>query len=90
MKRILWLLALSSTLVAADYRAGVARTDITPMGPIWLSGYAGRSKPSEGVQQSLWAKALAIEDGSGGRLVIVTTDLIGLPRAMSDEVAARV
>ena len=38
----------------------------------------------------LWAKALAIEDGKGERVVIVTTDLIGLPRSIADIVAARI
>lgn len=82
--------ALVLPLAAAEYRAGVARLDITPSGPIWLSGYASRNKPSEGVHHRLWAKALAIEDKSGSRVVIVTTDVLGIPRAISDVVGARV
>src|SRR4051812_45796559 len=73
-----------------DYNAGIARADITPDGPIWLSGYASRTKPSEGVFQKIWAKALAIEDRSGNRVVVVTTDLLGLPRSITDAVGARV
>lgn len=38
----------------------------------------------------LWAKALAIQDKKGSRTVLITTDLIGLPRTVSDVVAARV
>jgi neutral ceramidase len=90
MKKLLLLLGLCSALQAADFKAGVARVMITPEGPIWLSGYASRTKPSEGKLTELWAKALAIEDAKGSRVVIVTTDLIGLPRALSEEVAARV
>ena len=74
---------------AAGLEAGVARVKITPPTPFWMSGYAARTHPSEGVEQELWAKALALRDGRGGRLVLVTSDLIGLPRAVSDEVAAR-
>jgi hypothetical protein len=70
-------------------RAGVGRVDITPRAPIWLSGYASRNHPSEDVLQPLWARALALET-SGGRVVIVSTDLIGLPAEVSDQVAARV
>ena len=76
--------------MAADYKAGIARVDITPEKPIYMSGYADRKHPSEGVLQELWAKALAIEDSKGARVVIVTTDLIGLPRNISDVVAARI
>ncbi len=86
----LLLAALAPALLAADFKAGVARADITPKSPIWMSGYASRNNPSEGVLEPLHAKALAIEDNRRGRAVIVTTDLIGLPRALTDEVSARV
>jgi hypothetical protein len=83
------LLSVSALLAAAEFKAGAARVSITPEGPIWLSGYANRTHPSDGVLNDLWAKALAIEDAKGERVLIVTTDLIGLPRVISDEVAAR-
>jgi hypothetical protein len=68
----------------------VARLAITPDRPVYLSGYAVRTKPSEGKAHDLWAKALAIQDAKRGRVVIVGTDLIGLPRNVTDVVAARV
>jgi hypothetical protein len=74
---------------APDYKVGVGKVRITPESPVWLSGYASRNHASEGVLQDLWAKALAIEDSKRTRVVIVTTDVIGLPRAISDEIAAR-
>ena len=74
---------------APAYKVGVSRMDITPRGgSIWMAGYAARTSPSQGALQPLWAKALAIEDGKGERVVIVTTDLIGLPRVLTDFVAA--
>lgn len=82
---LLWMVASA----AGAWKAGVARVDITPGEPIWMSGYAARTKPSQGVLHPLWAKALAVEDGRGGRVVMVTTDLIGLPRAITDQVSAR-
>src|SRR5450759_3456430 len=90
MRKIVVLLLAAVLLPAAGFRAGVGRVKITPEQPIWLSGYASRNHPSEGVLHDLWGKALAIEDGQGQRVVIVTTDLIGLPRSLSDSVAARV
>jgi hypothetical protein len=83
------LVAWSSGAPAADFLAGVATASITPNGPAWMSGYAARTRPSEAVLQDLWAKALALNDGNGGRVVFVTTDLIGIPRELSDEVFAR-
>jgi hypothetical protein len=81
--------ALAATSVATDLKVGVGRTVITPKGPIWMSGYASRNHPSQGVLHDLWAKALMIEDSSGGRVVLVTTDLIGLPHELAQEVTAR-
>lgn len=77
------------TAWGAEFRAGAARVDITPEGPIWLSGYAVRDHPSEGVAQRLYVRALALEDSGGRRFVFVSLDLIGVSRSLADEVAAR-
>ena len=87
---LLALLTTCAPVLAADFQAGVARVKITPPQPFWMSGYAARTHASEGVNQDLWAKALALRDADGHQAVLVTTDLIGLPRVVSDEVAARV
>src|SRR5260370_39674854 len=76
-------------LTAASFRVGVARVEITPHVPIWMAGYGDRTHPSTGIVHPLWAKVLAIQDSHGGRLVIVTTDLSGLQRSITDLVAAR-
>lgn len=86
---LIGLLIVCGSLQGAEFRAGVGRKVITPEKPLWMSGYAARTHASEGVLHDLWAKALALQDERGGRVVIVTTDLIGLPRQISDEVAAR-
>ena len=89
MKRLLIFVLLPCAALAAEYRAGVATVDITPKEKVWLSGYASRTKPAEGTLQALHAKALALEDKKGTRVVMVTTDLVGLPRMITDAVAAR-
>jgi neutral ceramidase len=66
------------------WKAGTASVVITPEGPMWMAGYAARDKPSEGKVHDLNAKALALEDAQGTRLVIVTLDLIGVTREMRD------
>jgi neutral ceramidase len=78
--------------VAADappYRVGVATEDITPKGPIWLSGYGSRNKPSEGVDHPLHLKALALQAGEGPPLVLITADIIGFPRSVTEAIADR-
>ena len=68
------------------WRAGCARTIITPPESIWMAGYASRNHPSEGVRQDIWAKALALEDASGSLGVIVTMDILSIPKVFSDNV----
>ena len=67
-----------------QWKAGIASTVITPQQSMWMSGYAARTKPSEGKVHDLRAKALALEDAQGTRVVIVTFDLLGISRAMRD------
>ncbi len=70
------------------WQAGVARRAITPQVPLWMTGYAVRDRPAEGKGQELWAKALALQDASGRRGVLITVDLCGVTRPMTDRVAA--
>ncbi len=70
----------------AGWKAGAARVNVTPQQPMWMSGYAARTKPMEGKLQDLWVKALALEDPTGRRGVVVTMDLIGVGRDFSVEV----
>jgi neutral ceramidase len=72
------------------WQAGIASIIITPDEPMWMAGYAARDKPSEGKINDLRAKALALEDEHGTRLVIVTVDLLGIPRATRDWLAEHV
>jgi neutral ceramidase len=72
-------LAVSQTAWTADMKVGAGRTVITPDGPIWMAGYAGRKAPSEGKIHDLYAKALVFENPDGLRSVVVTTDLLGIP-----------
>jgi len=66
------------------WKAGVASTIITPQQSMWMSGYAARTKPSEGKVHELRAKALALEDDRGTKMVIVTIDLLGISRSFRD------
>jgi len=71
----------------SGWKVGVASIVITPDESMWMAGYAARNKPSEGKVHDLHAKALALEDEQGTRFVIVTVDLIGIPRPTRDWLA---
>jgi neutral ceramidase len=75
---------------AADlpWKAGVATQSITPSEMVWMAGYASRNKPAEGITSELFAKAVWLEDAEGGKFLIVTLDLIGVPRRMRTELEA--
>lgn len=70
-------------------KAGVAKVTITPNEPLWLAGWAARRQPANGKAMDLFAKALALEDARGRRIVIVTMDLIAIPRHLALRVRER-
>jgi hypothetical protein len=70
----------------AGWKAGVAKINITPEKLMWMSGYGARTKPAEGKLTDLWAKALVLEDPRGRRAVLVTMDLVGIDRDLSQNV----
>jgi len=72
--------------VLADWKVGLARQKITPETPMWMSGYGSRDRPSDGKLTDLWAKAMAIEDGDGNRMVLVTLDLVGIDRETAQRI----
>ena len=71
------------------WKAGVASTKITPKENMWMAGYGFRTKPSEGADQELWAKALALEDAKGNKALFVSTDILGFSKEVSDNVRAQ-
>lgn len=82
----------SLTVIAAEpqpapWKAGVAKVVITPTEPIWMAGFGSRTKPSEGVRQDIYVRALALQDERGKTSVVVTLDLAGIEREMSVAIA---
>jgi hypothetical protein len=73
-----------------SWKAGVAKTVITPTEPMWLAGWAVRTEAARETFTDLFAKALAIENADGSRFVLVTADLIAIPRDIADAVAAQI
>jgi hypothetical protein len=62
---------------AQELRAGYAKVDVTPGGPVYLAGYDLRGAPSNGIHGNdrLYARALVFE-ASGVRVAFVVADVI--------------
>jgi hypothetical protein len=63
---------------------------ITPEKPIWLTGFQARTGPSQGKLHDLYVKALALEDPAGQRAVLVTSDLLGFPAVVAEDICREV
>ncbi len=77
------------------YRVGVSKIDITPpdswieAGRIYLWGYGFRTKPADSIRDRLWVRALAVEDESGARIVLVSLDSCAVDQAFTTAVRSR-
>jgi hypothetical protein len=87
---VTWLLVALSIHSESDgyageprWQAGFAKVVITPDEPMWLTGYGGRSRPAEGKVHDLYARAAALKDAGGHRVVFISMDLIGVPAEMA-------
>jgi hypothetical protein len=84
--------ALAAPVFADEptWRAGFGKYSITPEQPMWMSGYASRTKPAEGKDTDLWAKAAVLRDAAGHTAILITLDLVGIDRGISQEICTRI
>lgn len=82
--------AQSPGKIQQGWKAGVAKKKITPKTHLWMAGFASRTEPSQGTLHELWIKALALEDAEGYQSVLVTSDLLGIPKDLSDIIRDRI
>lgn len=85
---VMAFLSLLRSSDAADraWRAGVAKSVITPDVPVWMAGYGGRTKPAEGKLHDLYVRVLALEDAAGHRGIILASDTLGISKPIYDQV----
>lgn len=94
MRILQWIIAFGLLLNLApahagdspSLRAGVARVNITPDLPFWLTGYASRTAPAKEILHPLWAKVLVLEQHKDNRIIFVTVDVLGLSREIVEDV----
>lgn len=97
----LTLIFLFSVIICSDassdkseklsgWQAGVAAVDITPSLPMWMAGYGSRNRPGDSVALPLKSKAVALRDDKGRVMVIVTLDILGVPRVLRKKIEERI
>lgn len=69
----------------AALKGGCAKVNITPPVGAWLSGYGGRDKPSDGIIDELYARALVLDNGSNS-IAIISVDLLWIPLRMTNQI----
>jgi neutral ceramidase len=72
--RLCSVLLLSLPALAAEYRAGIARVDITAPVGHEMGGYAARKHGATGTHDPLYATVLVIESGANS-IALITCDL---------------
>lgn len=72
--RLCSVLLLCLPLAAAEYRAGLARVDITPPVGHEMGGYSARTHGATGTHDPLFATVLVIESGRNS-ITLITCDL---------------
>jgi neutral ceramidase len=69
----------------AALKGGCDKVDITPPVGVWLSGYGGRDKQSDDVNDELNARALVLDNGSDS-VAIISVDLLWVPLEITNQI----
>ena len=67
--------------------AGTAKVNITPALPIPMSGYRSRTKPFEGIHDSIYARAIVFSDGEN-KAAIISAEIIGFSNSFCEETSS--
>ena len=94
MKKILIFSAISLLLITVlvswipegaarkdAWQVGIGRRVMTPQNDVWLAGY-GTKRENKNKIHDIWVKVMALKDPSGKRVVMATTDHMGMSRSV--------
>ena len=87
---LVWFVPTAWSAEVAGWRCGLARVKITPEKLFWMGGFAFRTRPAEGTLDDLWVKVLALEAPEGGKALLITADLVGVPKWLYDRWSAEI
>jgi len=82
--------AVAGENASATWRHGFAQAKITPEKLFWMGGFAARKRPAEGTLDDLHVKVLALEAPDGGVGVLVTADLVGIPKWLYERLSTEI
>ena len=71
-----------------DWQVGIGRRVITPQTQVWLAGYGTKRAP-DGKIHDLWVKVLALRATDGKRVVMATTDHMGMSKTIYESLFAK-
>lgn len=71
-------------------RIGWDKLDITPQLPIYMAGYMDRKELAQGVNDSIFARAIVLEDKNGEKLAIISIDLLCVTKAQTDTIRVKI
>jgi len=90
MKIAVILFAFALPVFSGQFRAGVAKVDITPTIPTPLAGYGARQgEISRGVMDHIYSRALVLDDGET-RAALVSNDILLILADLKDEIEKNV
>ena len=72
-----------------SWNVGIGRRVITPQTPVWLAGYGTKRAP-DGKLHDLWVKVLALRAPDGKRVVMATTDHMGMSKTIYESLYEKV
>ncbi len=73
-----------------NWQVGIGRCVITPNDiGVWLAGY-GRKRIAYGKIHDIWVKVLALKDPEGNRVVMATTDHMGMSKTVYESLYSKV
>ena len=78
---VFWLAAICGRTQEMHWQVGIGRRVITPRTDVWLAGYGSKRAP-EGKIHDLWVKVLALRAPDGTRVVMATTDHMGMSKTI--------
>lgn len=74
---------------AQEWKAGIAKANITPTQHMPMAGYGSRKdQHSDGKLTDLWVKVLVLEDARGHQAALLTFDLVAVNRDFSQSICA--